>query len=178
MGELCSKKIAKMIPFVTFIFQLFLFCQAGDIVEKSPHWENLECERGHKYLFSEVTLSWTEARIECELYGGWLVDVNSLQEHNCLLRYGNLQGFNTWFWTDANDLESKGVWVHASTDTELTWINPRLDCCDAWDQTCFRADAEGAFMFGILDNKSINSAWCTNPINTERNFICEAQIGQ
>ena len=75
----------------------------------------------------------------------------------------------------ANDLESKGVWVHASTGTDLTWINPRLDCCEAWDKTCYRGDVEGAFVLAILDNRTINGAWCGNPINTEWNFICEAQ---
>ena len=89
-----------MNPTVFIILQLFFFCHASQILENSPHWENLECEPGHKYLFSEVKLSWTDARVECELYGGWLVDVNSLQEHNCLMRHGNSQGYDTWFWTD------------------------------------------------------------------------------
>ena len=55
-----------------------------------PQWQELECEvideiyeklnlktfpfqPGHKYLFSETTLPWLEAKDECELYGGWLV---------------------------------------------------------------------------------------------------------
>ena len=40
--------------------------------------------------------------MECELYGGWLVDINSLEEQNCLLRHGNAQGYNTWYPTDGN----------------------------------------------------------------------------
>ena len=28
----------------------------------------------------------------------------------------------------ANDQASKGVWVHASTNTDLTWINPKWTC--------------------------------------------------
>ena len=57
---------------------------------------------GHKYLFSEATHTWLDAMAECMLYGGWLVDVNSLEEHNCLMRFGNSQGFNAWYWTDGN----------------------------------------------------------------------------
>ena len=75
----------------------------------------------------------------------------------------------------ANDLESKGVWVHASTGTDLTWINPRLDCCSDWTSTCYRGDADTAFEFGILNDKSLNGAWCNYPISSEKNFICEAQ---
>ena len=48
-------------------------------------------------------MTWEEARGECDLYGGWLVDLNSLEEQNCLMRHGNSQGYNAWFWTDGND---------------------------------------------------------------------------
>ena len=37
---------------------------------------------------------------ECELYGGWLVQINDLKEYNCLLRYGVKEFDHTWFWTD------------------------------------------------------------------------------
>ena len=91
-----------MKPTILIILQLVFLCQAGLIAEKSPRWENLECEAGHKYLFSEVMMTWEDARVECELYGGWLVDINSLQEHNCLLRHGNSQGYDTWYHIDGN----------------------------------------------------------------------------
>ena len=84
--------------------QIFLYCKADGIEETSPHWENLECEPGHKYLFSEVTMTWEDARVECDLYGGWLVDINSLEEHNCLLRHGNSQGYAAWYHIDGNYL--------------------------------------------------------------------------
>ena len=89
-----------MNPTIFIILKLLVLCQAGQIVEKAPHWEDLECEAGHKYLFSEVKMNWEDARVECELYGGWLVDINSLQEQNCLMRHGNSQGYNVWYHTD------------------------------------------------------------------------------
>ena len=37
------------------IFLQFVFlCEAGLIEERSPHWENLECETGHKYFLGAV----------------------------------------------------------------------------------------------------------------------------
>ena len=58
-------------------------------------------QAGHKYLFNtEEGHTWEDAIAECQLYGGWLIDVTSLAEHNCLMRYGNSQGFENWFWTD------------------------------------------------------------------------------
>ena len=93
---------------------------------------NINFKEGHKYLFSEIKHNWVDAAAECELYGGWLVNIESLAEQNCLVRYGNTHGLNAWYWTDgnlylsiymifktpmfhsANDIDSRHVWVHAS----------------------------------------------------------------
>ena len=88
-----------------------------------PHWQNLECEvgdgslgqvcrlkvylncqKGHKYLFSEEVRSWLDAKEECELYGGWLVDIRSQAEANCLMRYGMSLGVCHGYWTDGRYL--------------------------------------------------------------------------
>lgn len=42
---------------------------------------------------------------ECELYGGWLVQINDLKEYNCLLRYGSKEFEHEWFWTDAKNVD-------------------------------------------------------------------------
>ena len=36
-------------------------------------------QEGHKYLFSDATHTWDEALVECELYGGWLVNIGSAE---------------------------------------------------------------------------------------------------
>ena len=65
---------------------------------------NLYLQRGHKYLFSDTALTWQDARAECALYGGWLVNIggfhSGVEEQNCLLRYGHSQGYDAWYWTD------------------------------------------------------------------------------
>ena len=78
-----------------------------------PGWENLQCERGHKYLFSDVYHTWQDARDECELYGGWLLSINSQQEQNCLVRFAHSSGLHTgWFWHDGNFVYSTFYVVH------------------------------------------------------------------
>ena len=49
-----------------------------------------------------MATSWDEALVECELYGGWLVNIGSVQEHNCLNRFAHsaVQLVNKWYWTD------------------------------------------------------------------------------
>jgi len=72
-----------------------------DNYEENDHqgWIYLECEKD-KYFFSEKLLSWKEAFEECKLFGGWLVNVGTQSEQNCLVDYGRAQNYNEWFWTD------------------------------------------------------------------------------
>ena len=59
-------------------------------------------QEGHKYLFSDATHTWDEALVECELYGGWLVNIGSVTEQNCLMRFGHSKTelVDKWYWTD------------------------------------------------------------------------------
>ena len=57
-------------------------------------------------MFSDTTNSWDEAQTECELYGGWLVNIGSVQEQNCLMRFGHSKtelSMDKWYWTDGTD---------------------------------------------------------------------------
>ena len=65
---------------------LIILSTVVTLASSTPQWQDLNCEAGHKYLFSEVDMTWEEARGECELYGGWLVDLKSRKEQNCILR--------------------------------------------------------------------------------------------
>ena len=66
-----------------------------------PEWHNLNCEAGHKYFFSDEERPWYDARDECELYGGWLLSIDSQEEQNCLVRYAHSSGLQAgWFWHD------------------------------------------------------------------------------
>ena len=72
-------------------------------IGRSIKKEISDCQKGHKYLFSEDTRSWQDAKEECELYGGWLVDIRSQAEANCLMRYGmGLESNCRYYWTDGN----------------------------------------------------------------------------
>ena len=58
----------------------------------------------HKYLYSDGARGWEDARAECALYGGWLVNIGSLEEQNCLVRYGRSQGYDNWYYMDGECL--------------------------------------------------------------------------
>ena len=70
-----------------------------------PDWVSLDCDGDHQYFFSDQRLSWFDASDECNLYGGYLLRIDSLEEQNCLLKYGhsaNIQVRGSWFWQDGN----------------------------------------------------------------------------
>eukprot|EP00091_Calanus_sinicus_P012633 TRINITY_DN28316_c0_g1_i1.p1 TRINITY_DN28316_c0_g1~~TRINITY_DN28316_c0_g1_i1.p1 ORF type:complete len:165 (-),score=27.32 TRINITY_DN28316_c0_g1_i1:168-662(-) len=89
----------------------------------TPHWVTLSCDSGHKYLFSETEMTWQDARAECKLYGGWLVEISGLRENNCLLKYAESVGLQDWWWTGGNDEANEGVFVHDHDGTELEWLS-------------------------------------------------------
>jgi len=146
------------------------FSQESDI--KAPHWDNLECETGHKYLFSSSGLSWEDARSECELYGGWLLNIRDIGEQNCLLRYAQSQSFHDWFWTGAHIEDTAGVFVHSSLEdtVDVTWLGPRWNC--------------GSVLYGGGDAVLLSTssdghhagAWCDWPKANLYRFICESWI--
>merc|ERR1719410_2187525 len=108
-----------------------------------PEWKDLECQPGHKYLFSDITHNWEDSMGECELYGGWLVQINDLKEYNCLLRYGAKEIANEylWFWTDGKSVD--GVWTHGTDGTDMSFFAPRISCgCSH----CTNSDSGDAFI--------------------------------
>ena len=54
----------------------------------------------HKHLFSDVPRIWQDAREECELYGGWLLNIGGVEEQNCIVSYGRSQRYDAWYLTD------------------------------------------------------------------------------
>ena len=92
---------------------------------------------GHKYLFSELKFNWEDSRLECELYGGWLVQINDLKEYNCLMRHGLKEETLAWYWTDGNDRADFGVWTHAHDNSEVTFFSPKVRClCSDKNYSC------------------------------------------
>ena len=83
-----------------FIFVL-VFVMGVSSRNLLPDWVSLDCDGNHQYFFSDQKLTWSEASDECNLYGGYLLRIDSLEEQNCLLKYGYLANLaGPWFWQD------------------------------------------------------------------------------
>ena len=128
-----------------------------------------------------------DAVAECELYGGWLVNIESLAEQNCLMRYAQKNSLFNNFWTDginlhimdfnwvvvliANDIETEGVFVHASTGKDLTWVNSKWFCGSE-----VNSQGGDAFTWIVRSDGRFNGNWCDADVNNGYKFICKAHI--
>jgi len=87
--------------------------------DETPHWVAV-C--GGTYLFPEDAKSWNDAGDTCELYGGHLLQIDSMTENYCLLDYAQSQDKDIGYWHSGNDIEREGVYRQA--DRELIIWKP------------------------------------------------------
>merc|ERR1712179_701693 len=162
---------AKMSVFLTPLL-IFLACFSTSFGTDSsiPHWENLECEVGHKYLFSGITHTWQDAKLECELDGAFLLNLKDISEQNCLMRFAQTQqNIDHWYWTDAHFGDTVGVWVHAFDNSEVTWFSPKLNCgggSQGSDDNHIHTTTSGgdAYLVSLRrSNRYLPGAWCDYP---------------
>merc|ERR1719347_1290878 len=74
----------------------------------TPHWEEA-CNTS--LLFSEETKSWEHAAVLCELFGGHLVEIRTMEMNYCILLHTQLKGLpEDWYWHSGNDIDNEGVY--------------------------------------------------------------------
>ena len=122
-----------------------------------------------------MTHNWLDARGECELYGGWLVQINNMKEYNCIMRHGISSGLNTDYWIDVNDVANTGVWTHAYDDSEVLFFPPRVTCvCSDSQSGC--SNGGDAYILKIEDDRHNRGTYCDQLTSYAFKFICEAVI--
>merc|ERR1712126_184542 len=74
----------------------------------TPHWVKV-CDTS--LLFSEDKKNWEDARGECELYGGRLAEIRSMELNYCILNYAQTKGLPIdRYWHSGNDIDREGVY--------------------------------------------------------------------
>ena len=55
------------------------------------------------FVQNDGALNWEDSVGQCQLYGGWLVDIRDIYEHNCLVEYAMTNGIDQGaYWTDGD----------------------------------------------------------------------------
>lgn len=156
--------------------------------ESAPSWVAL-CGKG--YLFSDYTETWDEAGADCELYGGYLVRIESRHENNCIMRHAVQEDLkHAYWWTSGsrlenihtqftsiiensaqiflgNNLETRGVWTFENGD-DMDWMagwghdDPNNMFGTSAITISFNADPRAGL-------------WFDASTTTKLNFICEKE---
>merc|ERR1711915_165514 len=149
-----------------------------DVKSQQPSWVDLECQQGHKYLFSDDKLIWEEARARCELYNGRLVDIGNVHEQNCLTRHAlTTSGLaNHPYWTDANDIGLQGIWMHDSTGDEVSFFGPKSITCNLGGSDWGPGNGQAILISMSASAESSTGTWCNWHIDTQQHYICKALI--
>ena len=101
------------------------------------------------------------------------MQINDLNEYNCLMRHGLKEETLDWYWTDGNDVANSGVWTHARDNSDVSFFPPRVYCkCGDSYNSC-NGDA---FMLYIGNTKSSRGNYCDYSSTIAKHFICEAAI--
>merc|ERR1711936_418529 len=134
---------------------------SSQVFRTTPSWQEVECryDTKTKYLFSELSLTWEEAKGECQLYGGWLLNLNNLVEQNCLLKHAVTNEISGWFWHDGNGIEIEGLWVHDLDGMDL-WMHTFWSCGSSNNYENAGRTNGDALLLGLMSNPCCAGAWC------------------
>ena len=102
-----------------------------------------------------------------------MVQINNLDEYNCLLSEGKSLGHNSWYWTDGNDVVDAGKWTHAYDGSAVSFFAPRIGC-GCTDHVC--SSGGDAFLINIGGDRHYRGNYCDSHSIGGFLFICEGII--
>ena len=108
-------------------------------------------------------------------HGGWLVQINNMEEYNCIMRYGIGAGFNSGYWIDVNDVANTGVLTHAYDNSEVFFFPPRVRCA-CFDSQPSCSNGGDAYTLKIVYDRQYRGNYCDQLSSSGYKFICETDI--
>ncbi|XP_058889912.1 macrophage mannose receptor 1-like [Acipenser ruthenus] len=113
------------------------------------------------YYISSDVKSWPDARSDCEMRGGDLMSISTVQERTWIRTQ---IGVSNIYWIGLNDVVSEGVWEWSDGSPFLEELqNWRPGQPDNWQ------DNEDCVQFAASDSARWNDEFCT----VARNYICK-----
>ena len=99
------------------------------------------------------------------------MQINDLEEYNCLLSEGTKLGLSGEHWTDGNDVDDAGIWTHAYDGSAVSFFAPKLGCRD---DVRHGGDALLLDIGGARKSRGNYCDYFSN--NAGFHFICEGNI--
>merc|ERR1712080_497750 len=134
----------------------------------TPHWENI-C--GTSLLFSEEAKTWDDAIGFCELLGGNLVDIRSMEMNYCILRHAHDKALpQAAYWTSGNDIDDEGVYPYNRHGDLVLWS-------PIWQATENPNGGKSEnCLFVLLSTDKQAGKWGDDDCNYPHRYICQRKL--
>jgi len=145
----------------------------------TPHWEEA-CNTS--LLFSEETKSWDDAAGFCELFGGNLVEIRTMEMNYCILLHAQLKGVQEdWYWHGGNDIDNEGVYRYNRAGDfpplsgDLILWSPLWYVAKGGESEPNGGRNENCLMVH-MSSVSIAGKWHNNYCTTLHRYICQRKL--
>merc|ERR1712126_67042 len=160
-----------MIP----VLQLLLFAVVSPVSiqdKATPHWEDV-CDTS--LLLSEDLKSWDDARGTCELFGGKLVDIRSLEMNYCILTHAQRKGHPAaWYWHSGNDINVEGVWRYNNPGDLILWT-PIWWFSKGTIGTPDGGRSQNCLLVNLSNNADAGK-WSDYTCHTPQHYVCQRKL--
>merc|ERR1712080_668008 len=139
-----------------------------------PYWEEV-CNTS--LLFSQDWKSWEDARRECQLFGGDLVEIRSMDMNYCILRHAQHKGYAAeWYWHSANDIDDEGVYRYNMAGD----FPPLPGDLILWSPLWYGSDPNGGTsqncLLVALSKDGNAGKWSNDPCSVAYRYVCQRRL--
>ncbi|XP_048750884.2 uncharacterized protein LOC125662641 isoform X1 [Ostrea edulis] len=131
------------------------------IVDRNCGWSRF---RDHMYIVGDSKSDWKSAEKQCRSDGGYLAEINSIEENSwirdCIMKTGSI----TALWIGANDLDKENEFTWRSSKTPLLYSN--------WNNKQPNDSNDNQVCAVLKESGKWNDIKCER----QRNFICEKAL--
>merc|ERR1712041_795 len=173
MGTIVTITMLLVLLLLPIIFAASLEENGGGV---TPHWEAI-CNTS--LLFSEDRKSWDDATGFCELFGGNLVEIRSMELNYCILCHAHHKGLPVdWYWHSGNDIDEEGVYRYNRAGDFPPLPGDLILWTPLWSAKSNEPDGgrgENCLMV-YLSSDGFAGKWAGNPCTTGRRYICQRKL--
>merc|ERR1719481_646854 len=146
----------------------------------TPHWEQI-CNTS--LLFSQDTKSWYDANGFCELFGGNLVEIRSMEINYCILRHAHHKGLPAdWYWHSGNDIDDEGVYRYNRAGDFpplpgdlITWSPIWVDWAGSNNDEPNGGQVENCLLVSLSTDNNAGK-WLTHTCTVSHRYVCQRKL--
>merc|ERR1711962_1515537 len=148
---------------------LFTVISAAKLQDRAvtPRWEAV-CDTSH--LFSEDHKNWKDASGECELYGGNLAQIRSMELNYCILRHAHSKNLPAeGYWHSGNDMDDEGVYRYNRARDLILWS-------PIWADGRPQGGKAENCLYVSLSSDGHAGHWNDHPCTAALRYVCQRKL--